>query len=118
MNDNLLELNGLKKFWKGRTVELKYEVPNTDGFCLGMELEEYVINNGFALYKWRLDYFIDDVTEYAISGSSAKGSDIYEEALQFFLFIRTMEHVPVDTWELVRMDINEFLGQFSKIALN
>ena len=118
MNSNLLELNWLRKSWKKRTLELEYTLMKVAGVTLELELVEAIINTNFSLFEWTVAYSIDDVTEYAASGSSAKGSDIYEDVLSFFFFVRTMEHVPVDTWELVRMDINEFLGQSDKIVLN
>lgn len=118
MNDNLLELNWLRKSWKKRTVQLEYTLMKVAGVTLELELEEAIVNTNFSLFEWTIEYSIDDVTEYVASGSSSHGSDIYEEVLSFFYFIRTMEHVPIDTWELVRMDINEFLGQSSKIVLN
>jgi hypothetical protein len=118
MNDNLLQLNRLRKSWKKRTVELNYQVLKKVGVSLELELVEAVVNTGFAIYEWMVAYNINDVTEYAASGSSAKASDIYEEVLMFFTFIRVMERVPVDTWELVRMDINEFLASGNLATLN
>ena len=117
MKDNLLELNGLKKVQLKRQVHLEYRVEKVNEINLIVNLEEDVVNTGMTVYSWDFYYYINEVAEYGMWSSSAVASELYNDALTFFMFIREMECVPVDTWELVRMDINEFLGQSDKIVL-
>jgi hypothetical protein len=118
MKDNLLELNGLTKFWMGRQVQAEYRVEKKNEIVLRVEVEEYIVSTGFALYEWIVEYSIKDVVEYRTLGSSAHASDIYESVLFFFYFIKLQECVPIDTWELVRKDINEFLANGNLVVLN
>lgn len=116
MNDNLLRFNGLTKVRRARRVDLDYEVQGKDEVELSVEVEEFVINNGdFAAYEWEIALWKHGTKEYASIGSSTSSSDIYEDALMFFLFIKCMEGIVVTTWDMVRIDFNEFFG---KIELN
>lgn len=115
---NLIQLNGLTKLWKKREVAHEYRVQKEGEITLELELSESVINTGFSIWTWCCSYSINDVVEYGVAGSSSKGSDIYEELIMWFLFLRRMECVPVDTWELVRMDVKEFMGSGNLASLN
>lgn len=117
---SLIELNGLKKVRVGRQVLLDYEIEAKKGAELSIEIEEYVINGGgFRLYEFTATVEFDGQAEYGIGCSTCNGSDIYEELIQFWYFLRLMEGWPITTWEMVRTDVAEFFSAVNpKFELN
>jgi hypothetical protein len=122
MNDNLLLQHSVRKIAKTTGVELHYEV-EPEGMIVSLFLEKCVLSTGeYASYAWTVivsrGAVVSDRRELMAEGTTATMGEIYEGVLDVLAVLRETYGWRMDRWELMRLDIAEFLGQPTKINLN
>jgi hypothetical protein len=122
MNDNLLLQNSVRKIAKTTGVELHYEV-EPDNKIVSLFLEKCVLSTGeYQSYSWTVivsgGVVVDERKELMAEGTTATMGEVYEGVLDVLAVLREMYGWRMDRWELMRLDVAEFLGQPTKINLN
>lgn len=121
MNDNLLLQHSVRKIGRTTGVELHYEV-EPDNKIVSLFLEKCVLSSEHPIYNWTVivsgGAVVEDRKELLAEGTTSTMGEIYEGVLDVLAFLREQYGWRMDRWELMRLDISEFLGQPTKINLN